>query len=102
MADLTAAEAAELVTKAAATADILHLSIDLDVLPAHVAPGVSAPATLGVALPQVRAMCLAAARTGKLRLVDVVELNPTYDVDGRTAKVAARLIHDITTALPHP
>ena len=46
-------------------------------------------------------MCMAAARTGKLRLVDVVELNPTYDVDGRTAKVAARLIHDITTALPH-
>ena len=102
LADLTAAEAAELVTKAAATTDILHLSIDLDVLPAHVAPGVSAPATLGVALPQVRAMCLAAAHTGKLRLVDVVELNPTYDVDGRTAKVAARLIHDITTALPHP
>ena len=102
LADLTAAEAAELVPKAAATADILHLSIDLDVLPAHVAPGVSAPAALGVALPQVRAMCLAAARTGKLRLVDVVELNPTYDVDGRTAKVAARLIHDITTALPHP
>ena len=29
----------------------------------------------------------------KLRLVDLAELNPDYDIDNRTAKVAARLIH---------
>ena len=76
----------------------IHLSIDLDVLPAAVAPGVSAPAGLGVDLPLIHAICVALAATGKLRLVDVVELNPTYDVDGRTARVAARLINDIVTA----
>lgn len=100
LATLTPTEAASLVTTAAATANIVHLSIDLDVLPAAVAPGVSAPAAFGVEFPLIRAMCLAAAHTGKLRLVDVVELNPTFDIDNRTAKAAARLIHDITTALP--
>ena len=31
--------------------------------------------------------------SGKLRLADLAELNPEYDIDNRTAKVAARLIH---------
>ena len=73
----------------------IHISIDLDVLPASVAPGVSAPAALGVEALKIHAMVLALAQTGKLRLVDVVELNPKYDVDARTAKLAARMIHDI-------
>ena len=29
----------------------------------------------------------------KLRLADLAELNPEHDIDSRTAKVAARLIH---------
>lgn len=76
----------------------VHLSIDLDVLPAHEAPSVSAAAGLGVPLSHIRAMAVAIARTGKLALVDVVELNPSHDIDSRTAKVAARLIGDIVTA----
>ena len=77
--------------------DVIHLSIDLDVLPAGVAPGVSAPAGLGVDLATIRALACQVAASGKLRLVDVVELNPGFDVDGRTAKVAARLLWDIAT-----
>lgn len=76
----------------------IHLSIDLDVLPACVAPGVSAPAGLGVALEKIRAMAVAVAGTGRVGLVDVVELNPAFDIDGRTAKSAARLIDDIVAA----
>ncbi|KQB84985.1 formimidoylglutamase [Corynebacterium oculi] len=91
--------AAEIVTRAAEKADHLHLSIDLDGLPAAVAPGVSAPAAVGVSLATYRAMARAAAASGKLRLVDVVELNPRFDVDARTARVAARLIDDIVAAL---
>ncbi|MGV0341914.1 formimidoylglutamase [Corynebacterium mastitidis] len=91
--------AAEVVARAADNADHLHLSIDLDGLSAAVAPGVSAPAAVGVSLAAYRAMARAAAASGKLRLVDVAELNPRFDVDGRTAKVAARLIEDIVGAL---
>ncbi|KHO29611.1 formimidoylglutamase [Corynebacterium minutissimum] len=76
----------------------IHLSIDLDVLPAAQAPGVSAPAGLGVDLPIIRELAVAIAATGRLALVDVVELNPSFDLDNRTAKLAARLIDDIVTA----
>lgn len=99
LADLSASECAEMMLRITENCDHLHLSIDLDVLPAGVAPGVSAPAAWGVSFDRIRALAIAAARTGKLRLVDVVELNPRFDIDGRTAKVAARLIDDIVSAL---
>ena len=76
----------------------IHLSIDLDVLPADQAPGVSAPAGLGVPLNTIRELTLTIAATGRLALVDVVELNPQFDTDSHTAKLAARLIDDIVTA----
>ncbi|OMH27590.1 formimidoylglutamase [Tersicoccus phoenicis] len=75
-----------------ADVDALHLSIDLDVLPAAVAPGVSAPAGYGVPLEVVHAVCRHVAASGKLALVDVVELAPRLDVDQRTARTGARLI----------
>lgn len=93
--DMMPAEAGARVTQVVCADTPIHLSIDLDVLPASVAPGVSAPAGLGVALEKIRAMALAVARTGRLKIVDVVEMNPRFDVDKRTAKTAARLIDDI-------
>lgn len=75
--------------------DVLYLTIDLDVLPAAVAPGVSAPAAFGVPLQIVSAACRQAAGSGKLLHADVAELNPAFDIDGRTARVAARLINTL-------
>ncbi len=72
--------------------DIVYLTIDLDVLPAATAPGVSAPAAYGVPLPVIAAVCRQVAASGKLFHFDVAELNPEFDIDNRTAKVAARLI----------
>ncbi|MDN5601381.1 MAG: formimidoylglutamase, partial [Brachybacterium sp.] len=82
--------------------DVLYLTIDLDVLPAATAPGVSAPAAYGVPLPLIAAAVRAAAGTGKLTLLDVVELNPSLDVDGRTARTAARLIGDAVRRVAGP
>ncbi|MBT2531083.1 formimidoylglutamase [Arthrobacter sp. ISL-48] len=75
--------------------DVLYLTIDLDVLPASEAPGVSAPAAYGVPLPVISAVCRQVAASGKLLHVDVAELNPGFDIDGRTAKVAARLVNTL-------
>ncbi len=86
------------VERICAGAKPIHLSIDLDVLPAAQAPGVSAPAGLGVPVNIIRELALAIAATGRLALVDVVELNPQFDTDSHTAKLAARLIDDIVTA----
>ncbi|MGN6441234.1 MAG: formimidoylglutamase [Arthrobacter sp.] len=72
--------------------DVLYLTIDLDVLPAAVAPGVSAPAAYGVPLHVISAECRQGAQSGKLLHLDVAELNPAFDIDGRTARTAARLV----------
>ncbi|MDO5493390.1 MAG: formimidoylglutamase [Nesterenkonia sp.] len=84
----------QVVEEFAADLDVLYLTVDLDVLPAAVAPGVSAPAALGVSAPIILAAVAAAAGTGQLALLDVVELNPSLDVESRTAKTAARLIDE--------
>lgn len=80
--------------------DVVHLSIDLDVLPAAVAPGVSAPAAYGVPVEVIEAVCRQVAASGKLALLDVVELCPPMDVDSRTARTAARLVTTCVHARP--
>jgi formiminoglutamase len=79
-----------------ATVDRVHLTIDLDVLPAGVAPGVSAPAPRGVALEVIEALVDTVMASGKLLLGEVAELNPRLDPDGRTARVAARLLDQLS------
>lgn len=91
------APAVEFVAGFLADLDEVYLTIDLDVLPAGAAPGVSAPAALGVPPFVVQAVCDAVVDSGKLVHLDVTELNPALDVDQRTAKLAARLIHRVIT-----
>ncbi|OZI49702.1 formimidoylglutamase [Bordetella genomosp. 4] len=74
-----------------ARAGHVYLTIDIDVLPAAVAPGVSAPAAYGVPLTVIEEIALKVKQSGKLRLADLAECNPDYDIDHRTSKVAARL-----------
>lgn len=80
----------------AAACDHVHLSIDLDVLPAGEAPGVSAPAARGVPLALLEPLVERVRDSGKLRLAELAELNPEFDIDKRSARVAARLIHLLT------
>ena len=77
----------------------LYVSLDLDVLPASVAPGVSAPAGRGVSVEVITQILQITAASGKLRVFDVAELNPRYDVDNRTARTAVRLIWEVVKAL---
>ncbi|WP_258053195.1 formimidoylglutamase [Streptomyces sp. Ru73] len=81
-----------------ASCDLVHLSIDLDVLPAAVAPGVSAPAAYGVPLEVVEHVCAKVAASGQLAVCDVAELNPDLDIDHRTARTGARLVHRVLTS----
>jgi formiminoglutamase len=93
--DCSAGRAEKFVADFLADLDAVYLTIDLDVLPSSVAPGVSAPAAFGVPLDVITAVCRQLAASGKLRHLDVAELNPALDSDGRTAKVAARLINTL-------
>lgn len=90
--DCAIGAATAFVERFASGLDRVHLSIDLDVLPASVAPGVSAPAGFGIGLDVVRVIVDAVLASGKLGLLEIAELNPRFDVDGRTARTAARLV----------
>lgn len=74
------------------TLDHLYLTVCLDVFSQAVAPGVSAPASVGLSVPSVVTIVEAAASSHKLRLMDVAELNPSLDRDQQTARLGARLI----------
>ena len=78
--------------------DHVYFTTCLDVLPSAVAPGVSAPAARGVPLEIIEPIIDMVAGSGKLRLADIAELNPQYDIDQRTARVAARLVARIAHA----
>lgn len=74
-----------------AAADAVYLTMCLDVLPGGQAPGVSAPAPLGVPLARVLALMDTVFASGKLVAADIAELNPAFDRDNLTARVAARI-----------
>ncbi|MBR5495106.1 MAG: formimidoylglutamase, partial [Psychrobacter sp.] len=75
--------------------DVVYLTIDMDCLPANVVPGVSAPAAYGIELRFVERMVKTIMATGKVKMADIAEINPTFDIDGRSCKVAARLLATI-------
>jgi len=85
-----------------ADSSAVYLTFCLDVLPPAVAPGVSAPSGLGVALHRAVALlrdvvdhCGHRNPASKLLLADVAEFNPRFDPDGRTARTAARLVYEL-------
>src|SRR5262249_54939051 len=75
--------------------DMIHLTIDLDVLPAATMPAVSAPAGRGVSLPDVESIIHWVLQLGTTAAVDLVEFNPAFDPDGRAVRVAAWLAWDV-------
>lgn len=72
--------------------DALYITVDLDVFSASIAPGVSAPAVKGIDLSVFDPLFQAIKKSGKIRVFDVAECNPRFDLDNRTAKLAAYII----------
>jgi formiminoglutamase len=70
----------------------IYLSIDLDGFSSAYAPGVSAPSPMGFSPELAFKIFDFLAKTGKLVSMDVVELNPDYDRDNATSRLAARCI----------
>ena len=73
--------------------DYLYLTIDMDAFPAGQAPGVSAPAVRGVPLEVAEPLLQQIKDSGKLLMMDIAEVNPLFDRDELTSRLAARLIH---------
>jgi formiminoglutamase len=65
---------------------------DLDVVRAADAPGVSAPNALGMEGEEFCRLAAIAGADRRTRLIEFSELNPAYDLDGRTSRLAAAAI----------
>ena len=83
--------------------DELYLTICLDAFPGYIAPGVSAPSALGIEPNVVIKIIHWLAEKQKplsfdWRLSDIAEMNPKYDMNEVTAKLAARLIFEAANA----
>lgn len=79
----------EKLDKLSKTSDSIIISLDLDMIQASYAPGVSAPAVEGFTPEQVKDLLQVSARNKKVTSLGIYELNPTLDIDDRTARLAA-------------
>lgn len=69
----------------------LHVSLDLDGLDPEIAPGVGTPVPGGLSYREAHLLMEILADSGKVRTMDIVEINPILDDRNRTAKIAVEL-----------
>jgi formiminoglutamase len=70
-------------------ASTIFWGFDLDAVQASDAPGVSAPAPIGLSGEELCRLTYLAGQDRRTRLVEFSEVNPTYDIDGRTCRLVA-------------
>jgi arginase len=68
------------------------LSFDLDSVDPLLAPGVGTPVAGGLTYREAHLVCEKVSRSGKLRSVELVELNPVLDAENRTGKLGVGLM----------
>jgi arginase len=71
--------------------DGIHVSLDLDWLDPTVAPGVGTPVRGGVTYREAHLAMEAVSRSGALRSMELVEVNPVLDEHNETAALAVEL-----------
>jgi len=73
--------------------DHVYVTIDLDGFSSAYAPGGSAPSPMGFSPSVVLESLQLILDSKKLVSLDIAEMNPKYDIDNQTAKLAASLVH---------
>ena len=64
----------------------------MDFVRASDAPGVSAPNPAGLYAEDVCHIASLAAQDPRSRIFEITEVNPDFDIDGRTARLAAAVV----------
>ncbi len=70
----------------------LHVSFDMDSLDPNEAPGVGTQSPGGLTYREAQLLMEIIADSGKVRSVDIVEINPILDLGNRTAQIAVKLL----------
>jgi arginase len=73
----------------------LHVSFDVDFLEPEIAPGVGTTVNGGPTYREAQLCMEMIADTGRMASLDLMELNPAYDIKNRTAEVALDLIESL-------
>ncbi|HUR63093.1 MAG TPA: agmatinase family protein [Candidatus Thermoplasmatota archaeon] len=84
--------AAHAIAQAAKDADHLFLSVDIDGLDQSIASGCSAPGAGGLTFEEASALVHAVGAHPLCRGMDLVEVAPSLDPTGNTARTAAQLV----------
>jgi formimidoylglutamase len=69
-----------------------YVSFDIDSIRSSDAPGSSAPSPIGFRAEDAMHICYEAGRNPSTLMLDIVEVNPLFDLDSRTTKLAARMV----------
>lgn len=73
----------------------IHVSFDVDFLDPSISPGVGTQVPGGPDYREAQLVMEMIADTGRMRSLDIVELNPAWDERNRTAKVAVDLVESL-------
>jgi arginase len=71
--------------------EVIHVSLDIDALDPTVAPGVGTPVPGGLTYREAHLLLEMLADDGRVRSLDIVEVNPILDERNATAQVAVEL-----------
>lgn len=73
----------------------VHVSFDLDLIDPEVAPGISVPAKNGINLEETKTLVNEITKYGDIiKSADLVEYNPIYDIDNKTAELAKEILQN--------
>lgn len=73
----------------------LHVSFDVDFLDPSIAPGVGTTVAGGPTYREAQLCMEMIADTGRLASLDIMELNPAFDVKNQTARLAVDLVDSL-------
>jgi arginase len=71
--------------------DTIHVSFDMDSLDPAIAPGVGTPVAGGLSYREAHLLMEMLADDGRVKSLDLVEVNPILDISNQTAQVAVEM-----------
>lgn len=92
----TFAEACGLASKSSSK---VYISFDIDAVRSSDAPGVSAPTPTGLSAEEVLECAFMAGCETRTCMIDICEVNPKYDIDGHTSKLAAMVMANFISGI---
>ncbi|NLK45206.1 MAG: arginase [Treponema sp.] len=72
--------------------DVVHVSVDMDVIDPMFAPGVGIPLPGGLTYREILLLMEELAKTNKVKSAEIVEVNPVLDVRNQTAAMAVEIV----------